>query len=725
MAQNVRMPDGVVVAFPDDMPREEIRALIEEKFPDVAQSQSALKPELTGTTRQGDYNRELRHIRETQFPDMTDAQWEEYSKVAFAPYSNTELSQHGALFGLTDEIASGLSAAGSQVKRWMGDENSPDFGTAFNDYQGLEHARRDVGREQAGISGGVAEVLGGLGAIRAPVAPLAAAAGPAPSLGGQMLRGAASGATLGAVYGAGAADENRLQEGLVSGVVGGALGAAIPVLARGVSAGYNTLAGAMQSRNAAQTLGVQPGTARYLQETLAADDALSPAGIGRVQAAGQEGMVADAGQSARNALDHAIQSSGRAGRVATEEIGGRVTRDAQAIQDALDTALGKPQGVQTTRTNIRQGSAAARGNAYDAAYNAPIDYSSPEGVRLEGLLNRLRQSDIEAANEMMRMEGFLSRQILAQIGQDGRVTFTRMPDVRQIDYITRALNDVADANVGKGAMGGLANKGRVYGNLARDIRDELRQAVPEYGQALDTAADPIRRSQAVQNGADWLKASREQVAEWTQGMTQAEREAFLQGIRSNIDETLANVSRAVADGDMPAREAIKALKLLTTRAAREKLRLAIGNQRQADALLDELDRAAKSFELRADVADRSTTFQRQEMNRRADILTNPDDVVGTLKKGKPVNALQRGVQAMTGTTPEDVLRRKDAMMEETARFLTRRGPDAQNSLAGMARYNAQTSQRNQGTVTLRQLLESGGANVAHQLTRYRKSWLPL
>lgn len=36
MAQIVRMPDGKKVSFPDDMPREEIRALIEDKFPDAA-----------------------------------------------------------------------------------------------------------------------------------------------------------------------------------------------------------------------------------------------------------------------------------------------------------------------------------------------------------------------------------------------------------------------------------------------------------------------------------------------------------------------------------------------------------------------------------------------------------------------------------------------------------------------------------------------------------------
>lgn len=33
MSQNVKMPDGTVVAFPDDMPKDEISALIEHKFP--------------------------------------------------------------------------------------------------------------------------------------------------------------------------------------------------------------------------------------------------------------------------------------------------------------------------------------------------------------------------------------------------------------------------------------------------------------------------------------------------------------------------------------------------------------------------------------------------------------------------------------------------------------------------------------------------------------------
>lgn len=38
MAQNVKMPDGTVVGFPDDVPKEEIGALIAHKFPDAVKS---------------------------------------------------------------------------------------------------------------------------------------------------------------------------------------------------------------------------------------------------------------------------------------------------------------------------------------------------------------------------------------------------------------------------------------------------------------------------------------------------------------------------------------------------------------------------------------------------------------------------------------------------------------------------------------------------------------
>ena len=37
----VRMPDGALVNFPDDMPQEEIKGLIASKFPDIATRSAA------------------------------------------------------------------------------------------------------------------------------------------------------------------------------------------------------------------------------------------------------------------------------------------------------------------------------------------------------------------------------------------------------------------------------------------------------------------------------------------------------------------------------------------------------------------------------------------------------------------------------------------------------------------------------------------------------------
>jgi predicted secreted Zn-dependent protease len=92
--------------------------------------------------------------------------------------------------------------------------------------------------------------------------------------------------------------------------------------------------------------------------------------------------------------------------------------------------------------------------------------------------------------------------------------------------------------------------------------------------------------------------TRDQVAEAVQGMTQAEKDAVAQGVRSHLDDAMANVQRTLQDGDTGAREAVKALKNLSSRANREKLETVIGKGK-ADALLRELDQAATSFDLRA------------------------------------------------------------------------------------------------------------------------------
>ena len=108
--------------------------------------------------------------------------------------------------------------------------------------------------------------------------------------------------------------------------------------------------------------------------------------------------------------------------------------------------------------------------------------------------------------------------------------------------------------------------------------------------------------------------------------------------------------------------------------------MAIGDQR-ADALFDELDRAATSFNLRASVTENSKTFARQATERRIGELTGPG-AIGKAAQGEPLQASKRIVQALTGMTPERIKGREDAMYSEIARLLTR------PSGAGQKAYDA-------------------------------------
>lgn len=588
----------------------------------------------------------------------------------------------GMTFGWGDEMAAAMHGVGAMAQ-------GGDFGSTYA--QAKDHFDNSLERERRVNPGGAlaAEIAGGL----IPAVASAPFAAPLVGMGNvgrtlpmwqQMVRGGLLAAPGGAVYGAGAAGDSlgeRAGGALLGAGAGAAGGTIAPPVFRAVGAGVKNVANRFAANAAANRVGVSPQAARFAAETLSADDTLNT-GMARMMAAGDERMIADAGQSATNLLDYAIASSGKAGRLATDAIEGRVSRDAQAIQNALDSALGLPTGIQSARAGIRTSTAGARTAAYEGAYSSPINYASPQGRKLEELLKRVDQSDLNAANALMRAEGHQSRQIMAKIADDGTVTYQRMPDVRQIDYLTRALNDRAAMSDGAGKLGGQTNAGRIYGNLSGDIRDATKQAVPEYQTALETAADPIRRSQAIEFGSTVLRPSvtRDEVANMVLRMTGPEREAVQQGIRAQIDDVLANVTRTVMDGDVPAREAIAALRQLSSRSAREKLTVILGKEK-ADVLFKRLDRAAQSFDLRANVATNTKTFQRQEMGRRLQQTTAPDGPISTIMRGEPLNAGKRAIQLMSGQTPENALRQQDEIMSEIVQMLTARGMAADEVLS--------------------------------------------
>jgi hypothetical protein len=547
------------------------------------------------------------------------------------------------------------------------------------------------------IGGGITGSAVGLAAAPAPLTAYAPV-----TMGGRVAYGSSLGGLLGGTegavsgYGSGVDPETRAENAKSRGLLGVGLGTTIggimPFAQEGIKKGANWIFDQYNIAKQAKQAGLSKPSYDILTRAMDADQSLSGAGAQRLKAAGPDAMLADAGPSARGLLDTTIQKSGPAGRAAAEAVERRATRANQVVGSALNRTLGAPQGIKTVEKGVRDSTAAARDSAYKAAYSSNIDYMAPEGKKIIDLMKQVPKSAVSYANALMKLEGFEARNFKTTVTQGG-IRHTGHPDVMQMDYITRALNAMAESGDGAGALGGQTAMGRAYQNLSRQLRDTLKASVPAYKVALDTAAEPISARNALQLGSKMFSPSvtRDEWQMGLQGMSQAERQSAMQGVRSSIDEKLAQVSRAVSDGNMDAREAIVAVKTLSSRANHEKISALIGKQ-SADRLFKAIDRAATALDLRAGVAQNSKTFARLEMDRTVRELTD-SGVWNAVKSGQPINAGRRVIQNLLGGTQQAKQAAEDKIYQELTGALTGpRGPQARGLLGTLQNIGQKSPQ---------------------------------
>lgn len=575
----------------------------------------------------------------------------------------------GLTFGAGDEIVAGGAAAVDALR-------GQPLGESFD--QRLENERRklEAFREDSpGLAIG-SEIAGALPTAAVPFVGgprLAAGAG----LLGRSAAGAGAGAAGGAAFGFNAGEggfQNRAKNAALTAALSAPLGAALPAVGAGAKNLFDRTLGVGR---AARQAGVTKPAFDVLSDLVEADSAGSGA---RIAAAGPNATLADAGRSTAAAVDFLGQRPGPSQGIVRKALGERVTRAARDVGKAINTAFGRPAGIRTVETGLRRGTARARQDAYDVAYSRAIDYTDEIGRDIEGIISdRVPKAAIKKANSLMRAEGQSSKQLKFNVAEDGTLVFAgELPDVRQIDYITRALNDVADQEIGKGKIGGTTNLGRVFGNLSRELRSLTREAVPEYGVALDTAAQPIAARNALKIGqkALSLRMTRDELSDTISGMSIAEKSYVAQGIRSQIDETLSNVKKAFTDPNLDAREAAKALKDLSSRASREKISLVIGDD-SASGLFKNLDEATASFELNAAAAENSKTAVRTMFNER--VGGAQEGILETARRGRPVDATREMVAALLGRSEADLQRMGDKTAADLATALLQKNPQGLTS----------------------------------------------
>lgn len=572
-----------------------------------------------------------------------------------------------------------------------------DFRSSYNLAQEAQRQALAQQRADYPFTSTASELAGGL-----TYAPGLARALPAVSAGlspaGRAGVGAGVGAGTGGVagFGSGSGLEDRITEGKVGGLLGGILGAATPPAAGAGSGLLNRILNQFGINRNLRDLGLDPAAGRVLRDIGIDDPAFYNQARQNIQAAGPNAMLVDAGGMFPGQLDAAAQQSPRALNVAQPAINARLRNEYDLLNQTMDRTLGgPPQGIATGTRAIREAGREEIGDLYTRARAQPIDYASEDGRQLEGLFRRIPAKAVAMANEMMQTRGEVSRQIMATELPNGFVQFERIPDVTQVDYLTRALRTMAETGEGTGVMGGRTDFSDARFQLAQEMRRTLRRAVPEYGVALDRAADDISRMQAMELGGQMLdkRMTRAQVELALDGMGQAERDAVRQGIRSRVDDLMANADWLRSQPNQEANELFKELKLLNSRQAREKMAMVLGPDAAAE-LGTQLGRSSVAAQLAAQMETNARTAGRLAASSRIDTAMEPG-AVGAALEGRELLSPQRAIQFATGRTPQDKLAQKDVIQRQIAEVLTTpRGQDAVDALDRL-RAAFDTGARNQ------------------------------
>jgi len=527
----------------------------------------------------------------------------------------------------------------------------------------------------------------------------------------RMGRGALSGAALGTAaggfygYGEGTTPEERREEagtGAKYGAVfGTALGAASPIVS---DIGSNLIGRVRRSdvSKIASELGVSQNAAKVIKNTFDEGGDMQAAYQNLVRA-GDEAMLADAGEAAQALLDASAQSGGSAAEIAKGAVQGRMERTRRSLDEVMDSILGpSPEGPMTAVDEIAARTAPDRRAAYSAAYDTKINYASPEGRKIEEVLSRVAPDDmlpaIKEANAQMLASGLQNQQIMASIAPDGTVTYSNPPNVRQLDEIKKALQRIAQNNTDD--FGRLNGVGQRYNDLARQLRDATGDAAEPYKAAVRVGGDNIAEQQAFVTGERLLRPST-YIESVTRDLgpqpSTAQVAAARSGLRMHMEKVIGDVRTIASDpGAMDAREVMRAVTEISSANAREKIRRLLGPD--AVQLMAELDQALQSSKVRAAMAANSRTFGRAATDRTVGEITAPG-VIGTALEGEPVMTTKRLIQAATGRTSEFSADQRQRIYSEIARALTERsGDDAlmalralDGAMSGQAMTEAQTN----------------------------------
>ncbi|MBG6178771.1 hypothetical protein IWQ55_006637 [Labrenzia sp. EL_208] len=453
--------------------------------------------------------------------------------------------------------------------------------------------RMDQFAEERPASATGLNVAGAVAGIAPAVAAAPAAFG---SGGGGMLANSlassASGAAIGAADSAARSDGDLTQVGYGA-ALGGGLGLAGPA----VTAGVGKAAHGVGSLFKGQSGRAQVGADKLLSKALERDGLSAGEAATRLREMGSDAVAADIAPNLRQQAEGLASMQGPAQNIVRNTLDARASGSGQRVANSLDDALGQPVNTLQSADDIIAQRSAAAGPLYESASTKPIPFSK----ELESLLSRpAMHQALKRAQTLAANEGIPSQQWFINIADDAAATIRNVPDVRQLDYTKRALDDMI------GKAGSWTNEGRILTGLKNKLTKIVDDAVPEYGQARKAIAGPSGVLEAMEGGKSVFKNSKtpEQIRRALSTMGESEREAYLQGARAAVADIMGTARN----------DANAAMALFDRGYNREKLSILIGDQ-QARSLLSRLQAERTFAQTRNQVTGNSRTAPRQDVMR--------------------------------------------------------------------------------------------------------------
>lgn len=519
---DVTMPNGDIVSFPDDMPKEQIKGLIASKFPELTQDQS---------------------------PQPAQKGFVENSIENLGAFQSGVADM--ASFGFGDEMKAGFQAA---IRSGL----DPDvaFNQAYDTF--LNKARDTQGqlKKDNPYAYGTGQVAGAIGgsALGGGLVPQAGRALSGAKALPKFVAATGIGGASGGLYGAGTGEtpEERQAMAILYGAGGGLAGSAGSLVGKyggDVAQAVNKTAirpltsrvKTLLSKKTALPAMDKAAAQDVLRSTALKQDEITPAGgaIGAVDKVGTQlrkdfgddfdkvmeaYKVGDAslaelyGSRTRTLAQGAAQYSGgkaRAQKFFDEKIGDSYTR----IIDSIGKNVTDIDNYYATADDVLAKGRAKAAPLYDKAYSSSIDIDE-EGMKL------LTSPEIQGAIKKARST-FTSE--LEGVQEDS---------VKLLDYAKKVLDD----EIGVAKRAGENNVVGYKTGIKNRLIDTIDKQVPDYKKARAVSGDYLSATEAMDNGRKALNVDSELLKKQISQMGDADKEAFRIGLGKSIRDKVSNAN---------------------------------------------------------------------------------------------------------------------------------------------------------------------------------------